>query len=171
MILCYQTGHKGHQVKKAASSVELHNVECPLNARNLSGRWRRAQLDGDRSETGKMHEPSDSDIYRATCFWLQPFLSSFLTFHKWLHTVECIVEWGQWVLQNLAVTNARAIHTDTPSMLLCEGRIKPCSVRHDRETQSCGKQGNESWRVLNFSPRILLDPIRSPPFHTPAMQW
>lgn len=32
MILCYQTGHKGHQVKKAASSVEPHNVECPLNA-------------------------------------------------------------------------------------------------------------------------------------------
>lgn len=78
MILCHQTGHKGHQVKKADSSVEPHNVECPLNARNLSGRWRRGQLDGSRARLGRC-------MSRLTLIFIGPhvFDSSHFSVHFW----------------------------------------------------------------------------------------
>lgn len=65
------------------------------------------------------------------CLWLwlifigllvfdsSPFLCSFLTFHKWLSTLERIVKRGQQVPQKLAVTSAGPIHTSTPSIALC----------------------------------------------------
>lgn len=49
-----------------------------------------------------------------------PFLCSFLTFHKWLSTLEHIVKRGQQVPQKLAVTSAGPIHTRTPSIALCQ---------------------------------------------------
>lgn len=82
-----------------------------------------------------------------------PFLSSFVTFHERPNTLERIVEWGQWVLQKLAVTNARAIHTDTPSMVLCETPIRPCSVHDDRKAHSLVKN-----KETKFFLRILLAP-------------
>lgn len=81
-----------------------------------------------------------------------PFLSSFLTFHKWPNTLECIVGRGQWVPQKLAVTNAGVIHRDTPSIALCKTCIRPCSVRDDRKAPSLVKnKETKVVGVLNFS--------------------
>lgn len=79
---------------------------------------------------------------------------------------------GQRVPQNLAVTNAKAIHTDTPSMALCEGRIRPCSVHHDRETHSLVENKEMKLEGTKFFPRILLDPHTIFPhsFYTPDVQ-
>lgn len=81
-----------------------------------------------------------------------PFLSSFVTFHKRPNTLECIVERGQWVPPKLAVTDAGAIHTDTPSMVLCKTPIRPCSVHDDRKAHSLVKN-----KETTFFLRILLD--------------
>lgn len=60
--------------------------------------------------------------------------------------------WGQWVPQKLAVTKARAIHTDTPSIVLCKTRIRPCSVHDDRTAHSLVKnKETKIVGVLNFS--------------------
>lgn len=67
MVLCYWAGQEGQQVKKVASSAELYKVRCPQNARHLS-RGLRRQLNGAETRLGKCLKPSDSDIYRATCF-------------------------------------------------------------------------------------------------------
>lgn len=117
-------------------------------------------IDGDRKDramgenkTGKNGVKRLSLIFIGPhVFDSSPFLSSFLTFRKWLNTLECIVGQGQWVPQKLAVTNARAIHTDTPSMVLCKKRIRPCSVHHDRKAHSLvkNKETKVVW-VLNFS--------------------
>ena len=85
------------------------------------------------------------------------FLSSFVTFPKWPYTLDCIVERGQWVPQKLAVTNARAVHTDTPSMGLCKTPIRPCSVYADRKAHSLVKN-----KETKFFLRILLDPQTLP---------
>lgn len=98
-----------------------------------------------------------------------PFLSSFLTFHKWPDTLECIVERGQWVPQKLAVTNARAIHTDPPSIVLCKKTIRPCSVHDDRKAHSLVKNKETKVRGGLIFPQSIIrsltlpHPLSSPP--------
>lgn len=127
-------------------------VLCEMQGNPNCGRGRKHRGGGEG-------QPGENGRSRLTLIFIgphvfdsSPFLSSFLTFHKWPSTLGCIVERGQWVPQKLAVTNARAIHTDTPSIVLCQKPIRPCSVHDDRKAHSLVKnKETKVVGVLNFS--------------------
>lgn len=117
-----------------------------------SGQGRKHQRDGEGQQGENGRSRLTPIFIGPHVFDSSPFLSSFLTFHKWPSTLGCIVEQGQWVPQKLAVTNARAIHTDMPSIVLCQKPIRPCSVHDDRKAHSLVKnKETKVVGVLNFS--------------------
>jgi hypothetical protein len=127
----------------------LPSLYVTAKPRELQGRVNEKTVRWGESKTGENAPSRLTLIFIGPhVFDCSPFLSSFVTFHKRPHTLECIVEQGQWVPQKLAVTSARAIHTDTPSMVLCKKRIRPCSVHHGRQAHSLVK--NKEVKVVGY---------------------